>query len=141
MSENAGKLEKIIRYRSTKWKLTKIQPCTMYHSLWYLWNNLNQNQHAVFYDQCDKWIHIKCNNIDMLNMKLFKKSQIIINNGFVLNSTSNSPALLFTLESDEVLLGLNGISLPSVVFSLPSFKLSSTLTNFPTCLIMIKMKI
>ena len=25
--------------------------------------NVNHNQIAVFCDQCDKWIHIKCNNI------------------------------------------------------------------------------
>eukprot|EP00794_Sanderia_malayensis_P004109 gene4109-4667_t len=37
----------------------------------------------------------------------------------------------FTVESDEVLLGLNGISLPSLVDSLPSFEISSTLTNLP----------
>ena len=35
----------------------------------------------------------------------------------------------FTLESDEVLLGLNGVSLPSLADSLPSFDDSSTLTN------------
>ena len=35
----------------------------------------------------------------------------------------------FTLESDEVLLGLNGISLPSIADSLPSFEITSQLTN------------
>ena len=96
-------------------------------------NNVNQNQNAVFCDQCDKWIHIKCNNISKIEYETSQKEPhnskhwicikcIIINNSLLFP---------FTLESDEVLLGLNGISLPSLADSLPSFEISSTLTNLP----------
>ena len=37
----------------------------------------------------------------------------------------------FTCEPDYVLLALNDIDLPSIIDSLPSFEISSNLTNLP----------
>ena len=63
----------------------------------------NVNKKGVLCDQCDKWIHIDCNNI------------------------SNSD----TLETDSVLLGSNDIDMPSITDTLPSFEIVSQLTNLP----------
>ena len=95
--------------------------------------NVNQNQNAVFCDQCDKWVHIKCNNISKIEYETFQKEPHNSKHWICIKCTiiNNSLLFPFTLESDEVLLGLNGISLPSLADSLPSFETSSTLTNLP----------
>ena len=94
--------------------------------------NVNQNQKAVFCDQCGKWIHIKCNNISNSDFEILKEEpdnkRWICIKCTIINNSSMFP---FTLESDEVLLGLNGFNLPSLVDSLPSFEIPSKLTNLP----------
>ena len=94
--------------------------------------NVNQNQKAVFCDQCGKWIHIKCNNTSSFDFEILKEEpdnkRWICIKCTIINNSSMFP---FTLESDKVLLGLNGFNLPSLVGSLPSFERSSKVTNLP----------
>ena len=93
---------------------------------------MNQNQTSVFCDQCHQWIHIKCKNISKVEYETLQKEpdnkQRICIKCTIINNSSLFP---FTLESDEVLLGLNGISLPSLADCLPSFEILPTLTNLP----------
>ena len=93
--------------------------------------NVNQHQNAVFCDQCDKWIHIKCNDVSKIEYETFQKEPDNSKHWICIKCTiiNNSLLFPFTLESDEVVVGLNGISLPSLADSLPSFEISSTLTN------------
>lgn len=94
--------------------------------------NVNLNQNAVFCDQCEKWIHIKCNNTSNSEYETLQKEpdnkQWICIKCTIINNSSTFP---FTLESDEVLLGLSGINLPSLADCLPSFEIASKLTNLP----------
>ena len=105
--------------------------------------NVNQSQNAVFCDQCHKWIHSKCNNISKIQYETFQKVPENHKHWICIKWTiiNNSSLFPFTLESAEVLLGLNGngISLPSLADFLPFFEILSTLTNVPN-LPMIEMK-
>lgn len=92
----------------------------------------NVNKKAVFCDQCDKWIHTKCNNISDLEYKQLvnepDEKQWICLKCSILNNSSIFP---FTLETDEMLLALNDIDIPSITDTLPSFEIVSKLTNLP----------
>ena len=94
--------------------------------------NVNKNTKAVFCDQCNKWIHIKCNNTSDSEYKALVEEPIekrwICLHCVILN---NSLIFPFTLEYDTVFLGLNDIAMPSTTDSLPSFEILSRLTNLP----------
>lgn len=87
---------------------------------------------AVLCDQCENWIHPKCNNISDPEYETLKNEpddkQWICLKCTIVN---NSLIFPFTLESDFILLGLNDIDIPSLTESLPSFEISSKLTNVP----------
>ena len=79
------------------------------------------------------WIHISCNNTSKEEYESFQNEsdniQWICLKCSIINNCSLFP---ITLESDEVLLGKNDISLPSLAGPLPSFEISSSVTNLPT---------
>ena len=86
----------------------------------------------VFCDQCGMWIHISCNNTSKEEYESFQNEsdniQWICLKCTIINNSSLFP---FTLESDEVLLRINVINLPSLADTLPSFEISSSLTTLP----------
>ena len=94
--------------------------------------NVNQNQSGVFCDICEKWIHIKCNNTSYSEYETLQIEPDDIQWSYIKCIITNNASMFpFTLESDEVLLGLNGINAPSLADSLPSFEIISKLTNLP----------
>ena len=89
--------------------------------------NVHQNQKSKLCCQCGKLIHMKCNNI------LPSEFEFPLGNLVYLPCTihNNSKIFPFTLESDELLQEINCTNFPSLTDSLPSFEISSKLTNLP----------
>ena len=90
-------------------------------------NNVHQNQKSKLCCQCGKLIHMKCNNI------LPSEFEFPLRNLVCLSCTiyNNSKIFPFTLESDELLQEINCTNFPSLTDSLPSFEISSKLTDLP----------
>ena len=85
---------------------------------------------AIFCDQCEKWIHPKCSDINDREYESLKSEPDDKKwTCLMCTITNNSLIFPFTLESDPVLLGLNDIDIPSLAESLPSFEISSRLTT------------
>ena len=94
--------------------------------------NKNVSKKAVFCDQCGTWIHIKCNNISSSEYKILVEEpddkQWLCLKCTILNNASIFP---FTLVTDNVLLGMSDIAMPSITDTLPSFEAVSQLTSLP----------
>ena len=88
--------------------------------------NKNVDKKAVFCDHCGKWIHLKCNNISNSEYRVLVEElddkQWFCLKCTILNNTSMFP---FTLVTDNVLLGLSDIDMPSITGTLPSFEVVS----------------
>ena len=98
----------------------------------YCTKNVNTNQKALQCHQCQKWIHIKCNDLtvdeyliikdNLSNSKWLCLSCIIINNAKIFP---------FTFVSNEIILQLNDLPMPSLVDLMPTFEIKSNLQNMP----------
>ncbi len=95
------------------------QPCNI------CLKNVHRNQKSKLCCQCSKLIHMKC-----IIPCEFESSP---GNWICLYCTihNNSKIFPFTLEPDELLQEINCFDLPSLTDSMPSFEISSKLTNLP----------
>ncbi len=89
--------------------------------------NVHRNQISKLCCKCDKLIHIKCDNI------LSGDFEFPLENWVCLSCTihNNSKFFPFTIESEELLQKKNCMDFPLLTDSMPSFKISSKLTNLP----------
>ncbi len=95
-------------------------------------NSVKHNHESILCDQCNKWIHIECNDISISEYKILQNEpvnkQLICLSCSIINNSSIFP---FTLVTDSVFQETYDLSLTSNYQSNPSFEIASRLTNFP----------
>ena len=101
-------------------------PCGICHK------SVHDNQKAVFCNECNFYIHIKCNNMSVLEY------EVLVNEvddvpWFCINCTEKYHAYVFHFGSieNQTLLNISDFDKPSVVDSIPSFEITSHLPNLP----------
>ena len=90
--------------------------------------NIPINHKSVFCNNCNCWVHIKCNNISLTEYKVLQEEPDDVP-WFCLKCTM----VMFPfgqLENEE-LSNLYDFDFPSFVDSVPSFEITSSLTNLP----------
>ena len=99
-------------------------PCGICHK--------NVNKNGIFCDKCNFWHHIKCNNISAPEYEALSNEPDDVP-WFFINCTITYHKSIFPFGSieNEALANLFNFDKPSVVDSLPSFEITSRLTNLP----------
>ena len=97
-------------------------PCGICHK------NISYNQKAILCNNCNFYVHLKCNGISASEYKELEKEPDDVSWFCKTCTTEMFP--FGPLENDE-LLGLYNFDLPSFVDSAPSFEIISNLTNLP----------
>ena len=97
-------------------------PCGICHK------NVHANCKSVYCNNCNLWVHLKCNNISIPEYNKLQDEADDVP-WFCLNCTK----IMFPFGQldNEELLNLHGCDIPSWVDSVPSFKITSGLTNLP----------
>lgn len=88
----------------------------------YCSKNVNSNQKALLCCQCQKWIHIKCNDLSV-NEYISIKDNLSNSKWLCLTCTIINDAQIFpfTFVSNEAILQLNEIPMPSFVDIMPYY--------------------
>ena len=96
------------------------------------YKSVRDNQKAVFCNECNFYIHIKCNNISVLEYEVLVSEADDVP-WFCINCTIKYHACVFPFGSieNETLLNFFYFDKPFVFDSLPSFEITSHLTNLP----------
>ena len=97
-------------------------PCGICHK------NIHANQKAIFCDNCNFYVHTKCNDISASEYKELEKESDDIS-WFCKKCTMDIFA--FGFLSNEEFLGLNDFDLPSLMDSVPTFEITSNLMDLP----------
>ena len=99
-------------------------PCGICHK--------NVNKNGIFCDKCNFWHHIKCNDISVSEYEALSSEPDDVP-WFCINCTITYHESIFPFGSieNEALSNLFNFDKPSVVDSLPSFEITSHLTNLP----------
>ena len=90
--------------------------------------NIHGNQRAIFCDNCNFYVHMKCNDISAAEYKELENEPDDVP-WFCKNCTMDM--FPFGLLTNEEFLGLRDFDLPSFIDSAPSFEITSNLTNLP----------
>lgn len=95
--------------------------------------NVNANQKNLFCDKYNSKVHIKCNEISVLDYEKLLHDQSngvpwFCKNCIIDNHVSMFP---FGIVDNVVLSNLFDLDIPSFVDSLPSFEITSNLSNLP----------
>ena len=93
---------------------------------------VHSNQKFLTCKQCNHRIHITCNDISSKEYPTYCAAPYVTN-WICLSCTIVNAAVIFpfTLETDESLLALNSINLPSLTYLMPSYEITSELINLP----------
>ena len=96
--------------------------------------NVNANQKNLLCNKCNSKVHIKCNDISVLEYEKLLNDQSNGVSWFCKNCIIDDRALMFPFGAvdNEVLSNLFDIDIPSFVDSVPSFEVTSQLTNLPS---------
>ena len=99
-------------------------PCGMCHK--------NVNKNGILCNECNCWHHIKCNNISVSEYEALSNEPDDVP-WFCINCIITYHESIFPFGSieNETLLNLFELDKPSVIDSLPSFEITSRLTNLP----------
>ena len=90
--------------------------------------NIHGNQRAIFCDNCNFYVHMKCNDISAAEYKELENEPDDVP-WFCKNCTMDM--FPFGLLTNEEFLGLRDFDLPSFIDSAPSFEITSNLTKLP----------
>ena len=90
--------------------------------------NINGKQRAIFCDNCNFYVHIKCNDISSAEYKELEQEPDDVS-WFCKKCTMDKFPFCF-LTNEEVL-GLNDFEIPSLIDSAQSFEVTSNLKELP----------
>ena len=102
-------------------------PCGICHK------SVSKNQKSIQCSECCFWIHAKCNDVSNAEFENLCNEMDTIP-WYCINCESDKNAEIFpfgNLENDEDFLELFNVELPSLVDSMPTYQVTSHLTNLP----------
>ena len=97
-------------------------PCGICH------RNIHSNQKAIFCNNCNFYVHIKCNDISASEYKELENESDDVS--WFCNKCTSDMFPFGSLANDKVL-GLHDFHLPSFIDSAPSFEVTSYLVDLP----------